>query len=158
MSAKQLVAEKIRKARRDTGLTQKQFAAKIGMAGSTLGLYETAERSPDYDVLQRISEATGHPMSWFFGETEGAASGAASVSSIMSVLAVRVCAGVATVDEKERLLQLAAQHIAPVVDVKDSLRSCSNLLTDEACDEMGPEAVSSLDRLREAILGRNSHA
>lgn len=48
MSTRQLVAERIRKARQESGLTQKKFGFLIGMAGSTLSLYETAEETDDY--------------------------------------------------------------------------------------------------------------
>lgn len=46
---------RIRELRKDSALTLKELANKIGVAESTLSLYETGGREPDYATLLRIA-------------------------------------------------------------------------------------------------------
>lgn len=45
--------KEIRKAR---GMTAKQLAARVGVADSTMSLYENGKREPDFDTLLRLAE------------------------------------------------------------------------------------------------------
>jgi len=50
-----ILGTNLRKLREGKGLTQVQFGEKIGMAESTISLYESGKREPDIATLQRIS-------------------------------------------------------------------------------------------------------
>lgn len=47
---------RIRELRKDSGLTLKEFGRKIGVAESSLSLYETGGREPDYSTLIKIAD------------------------------------------------------------------------------------------------------
>lgn len=46
---------KLKKLRAHTGLTQEEFAQKIGVSRSAYSLYETGQREPDFKVLKNIA-------------------------------------------------------------------------------------------------------
>lgn len=66
MTARQCVGLKIREARSGMGLTQEEFGGLVGLAESSVSLYENGKRSPDFDKLEKISVVTKRPMGWFF--------------------------------------------------------------------------------------------
>ena len=47
---------RIRTLRKDKGLTMKQFGERIGMAESTISLYESGKRQPDNETLKKIAD------------------------------------------------------------------------------------------------------
>ena len=52
--------DRIRRARKDVGLTQEQLALAIGAAGqSTVGNYERSVNEPNLSTFRRIAEVTG---------------------------------------------------------------------------------------------------
>jgi PAS domain S-box-containing protein len=60
----------IRKARRMSGLTQKELGKKIGKSGATIAYLEQGKRRVSPDVLQAVAEITGHHLSFFYEEKE----------------------------------------------------------------------------------------
>lgn len=40
--------------RLSSGLTQVEMAEKLGISRSTIGMYETGAREPDFDILEKI--------------------------------------------------------------------------------------------------------
>jgi transcriptional regulator with XRE-family HTH domain len=53
-------ATMIRKLRLALGLTQEQFAAKVGVTFSTVNRWESGRRSPSPLAMRRIEELQGH--------------------------------------------------------------------------------------------------
>ena len=53
------IGEKIRAARTEKGLTQKQLGDKCGMADSAIRRYESGRGNPTLDTVDRIAEALG---------------------------------------------------------------------------------------------------
>lgn len=51
--------ENLKKMRKNKGLTQKTLAEKLGVALSTVAMWETGSRQPDYQMLNRIAEFFG---------------------------------------------------------------------------------------------------
>lgn len=50
-------SEKIRQARKNAGLTQKQLATKLGFTAQNLAQYETGKRQPKFETLNKIADA-----------------------------------------------------------------------------------------------------
>ena len=48
--------EKLRKLRKQSGFTQQQLAARLGVTKSVISYYELRERSPSPEILVKISE------------------------------------------------------------------------------------------------------
>jgi transcriptional regulator with XRE-family HTH domain len=65
-------ADRIRKIRDTTGMTQKEFAVKIGVKASTYATYETGRNQPRFkDVFAlaaRVEEVSGVPANWLVGQ------------------------------------------------------------------------------------------
>jgi transcriptional regulator with XRE-family HTH domain len=51
-----VLAERLKKARKQHQLTQRQLAAKLGISQSTVALYETGDRNPDPDTLNKLAD------------------------------------------------------------------------------------------------------
>ena len=47
---------KLRLLRKEKGLTQKQLADKLGLAFSTISMYERGDREPDFEILESIAD------------------------------------------------------------------------------------------------------
>lgn len=53
------IGDKIKAARRDKGLTQKELGDKLGVSASMIGQYETGNRNPKFETIQEIASALG---------------------------------------------------------------------------------------------------
>ncbi len=63
--------EYLTKIRRQKGYTQAQMAEQIGVSRSTYTNYESGNRTPDYEVLERISDVLECSMDELFGRSFG---------------------------------------------------------------------------------------
>lgn len=61
------VGERIRKARKDSGLTQNQLAARLSISYVNISQLERGERSPSVDTLQKIADALDVPVGELLG-------------------------------------------------------------------------------------------
>lgn len=59
------IGEKIKKCRKEAGLTQKQLAERIGRKEITIRKYESGEREPRMSVITSICEALNIPIDEF---------------------------------------------------------------------------------------------
>lgn len=55
-----MAAELLREARGRAGLTQRELAARAGVAQSVVSAYESGRRKPAFETLLRLIAATGH--------------------------------------------------------------------------------------------------
>lgn len=62
--------ENLRTLRRQAGLTMKQLGANLGMAESTVSLYENGKRSPDVQTLIRFADYFGVSLDFLLGRNE----------------------------------------------------------------------------------------
>ena len=47
--------KRLKELRKKTGFSQQELAGRLGIAASTVGMYEQGRRKPDYDTLIRIA-------------------------------------------------------------------------------------------------------
>lgn len=73
LTTKEIFGIRLRDLRRQNGYTIEQFAAKIGVAKSTLGYYENENRMPDIEILSRICDVFNVPADYMLGRTNTAA-------------------------------------------------------------------------------------
>ena len=50
-----MFSQKLKRLRKQHGLTQAQLASELGIGVSTIGMYESNIRNPSYEVLKKIS-------------------------------------------------------------------------------------------------------
>lgn len=65
------IGARLRYLRKQDNITQQQLADEIGIAKSTVSMYETGRREPDFEALEKLADFFNVPMSTFFpgGET-----------------------------------------------------------------------------------------
>lgn len=78
-----MFGENIKKARKQSGLTQKQLASKLECAEVSIRQYESNRREPSYETLQKISNVLNVPLYELMGyslkhDTEANRAGAAA--------------------------------------------------------------------------------
>lgn len=62
------LSHKIRHARRNANLSQKQLGNKLKLSEMAVSAYETGRAIPPLPTLRKISKATGFPLGYFTGE------------------------------------------------------------------------------------------
>lgn len=55
--------------RTSSGYTQQEIANKLGISRSTIGMYETGAREPDYDTLESIADLFNVDIDYLLGRT-----------------------------------------------------------------------------------------
>jgi transcriptional regulator with XRE-family HTH domain len=60
-------SKKIKKAREDTGLTQRDVAAETNIHPSTIAKYENAKLEPDLEKLGILADFYGVSVDWLLG-------------------------------------------------------------------------------------------
>lgn len=65
------LGERLRKLRKKTGKTQKEFGQIFGLSESAIGMYERNQRKPDYETLQRFASYLNTNVNYLlYGENE----------------------------------------------------------------------------------------
>ena len=59
------LAEKIRQARKEAGMSQGDLARAIGASKRSVSYWETTDREPDFVQMTRIARATGKSLDFF---------------------------------------------------------------------------------------------
>ena len=60
-----MLKDKIKQARLDSGMTQRELAEKVGAIPQTIMKYEKGLRNPKIDMIQKIAQATGKEITYF---------------------------------------------------------------------------------------------
>lgn len=58
---------RLKKLRKDSGKTQEELAPELGISRSTLGMYETGKREPDFEMLETIADFFNVDMNYLTG-------------------------------------------------------------------------------------------
>lgn len=62
-------ATNIRKLRVERGITQEQLASMLNVSRSTIGMYETGSREPDFETCEAIADIFNVDMDYLLGRT-----------------------------------------------------------------------------------------
>ena len=65
-----IFAERLKRARKESGLTQNELADKLSMKRSTLAAYETGRNDPPILLILRLSKVLNRSADFFLGLTE----------------------------------------------------------------------------------------
>ena len=64
------LGEKIKELRERLGLSQRELAARLNLGSGTIANYETGNRSPDYQTLQRLADLFNVSTDYLLGRTD----------------------------------------------------------------------------------------
>lgn len=53
-----------------SGLTQVEISKKLGISRSTIGMYETGSREPDFETLEKIADFFNVDIDYLLGRTD----------------------------------------------------------------------------------------
>ncbi len=68
MKKKLNIGQKIRYARTEAGLSQKELANQLQLSDKAISTYEVGRAQPGIEVLRDIGQATGRPVTYFIDE------------------------------------------------------------------------------------------
>lgn len=107
MTTRIVVGERIRQARADRGWKQKHLAAEVSVEPITVSRWERGATTPDLQVLGRVAEATGKPLSYFVGDDGDARAGSTleSAADRIETAALRVA------EASERMAAVASELV-----------------------------------------------
>lgn len=61
---------RIREARQRMGMSQQELATVVGVSDKTISAYEVGRVDPPLDALEKLSQATAHPIGFFVGDVQ----------------------------------------------------------------------------------------
>ena len=61
---------RLKNLRLQDSLTQSDLGSRLGIAKSTISLYESGKREPDFETLEKFADFFNVPMSTFFPDSE----------------------------------------------------------------------------------------
>lgn len=67
---KRKLGDAIKKARKEIGLSQKQFADQLEISDKTISSYEVGRAEPSLSTLKKMSEVVNKPISYFDTDSE----------------------------------------------------------------------------------------
>nr|WP_319488609.1 helix-turn-helix transcriptional regulator [uncultured Caproiciproducens sp.] len=131
----------LKQARMTAGFSQVELALKIGIAKSTLSLYESDKREPDVEMIKKISVALEVDPNYLLGIEK-------TTSQQFSATEVEII-------KKYRLLDQRGQQA-----IEDTLqRELSYIVTNKNMVDMSviaSDAIDTIDKITEA-MSKNQH-
>ncbi len=65
-----MIKNRIKKLRKENDLSQRALAKKLNLSPSTIAMYETGDRKPDSDTLQKIANYFNVSVDYLLGNTD----------------------------------------------------------------------------------------
>lgn len=62
---KDTLGERLKQARKDAGLSQKELAAKLNITDKAVSTYEVGRAHPSFQMMKHISRLTNKPLAFF---------------------------------------------------------------------------------------------
>jgi transcriptional regulator with XRE-family HTH domain len=120
-----ILGKRIGEMRRKRGLTQRQLADKLKVSHGRISLYETGDRSPDPEMLNKLADFFGCSVDYLLGRSDDPDPISKDETDIKKILEQKEKAHwdgrELTVEEKEylsRLIQVAIQRDKGTTDRK----------------------------------------
>ncbi len=108
----------LRRLRKEDNLTQKQLADKLGLAFSTISMYERGDREPDFETLEAIADFFNVSMDTLYGKDTNNLN---SLNNIISMPAIKKVPLLGTIACGSPIL--AVENIERDVDMPENIRA-----------------------------------
>lgn len=99
-------ADRLRKARVDAGLDQREFATQLGVKAPTYAAYESGRANPRFrDVFtfaERVEKVTGVPAYWLVGSPTAPEAGSQDYKATVSKAVVDLAERRSSIKEREK--------------------------------------------------------
>ncbi len=59
------IGQKLKKARKESGLSQKDLAKSLNVSDKTISAYEVGRAKPNFEMMKKISKLTKKPITYF---------------------------------------------------------------------------------------------
>lgn len=69
-SNQSLFAKRLRKARRECGMSQRQLANALGVSDKAVSSYEVGRTEPNLDLVRKVSKVTFKPVAYFIDPSD----------------------------------------------------------------------------------------
>lgn len=69
-----IFADRLKQLRKENGYTQVTLAEALGVSKGTVAMWETGKRTPDYDVINQMSDMFDRRIDYILGYSEDASS------------------------------------------------------------------------------------
>ncbi len=104
-----MLGERIKKCRIDMNLTLKALGNRLNLAESTLSLYESGKRTPDYETLRKMAEVFDVSVDYLLGRTDEKNPGQKDPEFDVNTIEYALYGEARELDEEEKqqLLELA---------------------------------------------------
>ena len=73
MGKKKEIGTRIRTMRKSRGMTQEDLARAIGQSASSITMYETGRREPDFETLEALADVFNVPLASLVSEDDSSA-------------------------------------------------------------------------------------
>lgn len=64
-----MIKERLKLLRSEKGINQRELARDLKLSASTIGMYETGQRTPDAETLQRLADYFNTTVDYLLGRT-----------------------------------------------------------------------------------------
>ena len=108
----------LRRLRKEDNLTQKQLADKLGLAFSTISMYERGDREPDFETLEAIADFFNVSMDTLYGKDNNNLN---SLNNIISMPAIKKVPLLGTIACGSPIL--AVENVERDVDMPENIRA-----------------------------------
>lgn len=108
----------LRRLRKEDNLTQKQLADKLGLAFSTISMYERGDREPDFETLEAIADFFNVSMDTLYGKDTNNLN---SLNNIISMPAIKKVPLLGTIACGSPIL--AVENVERDVDMPENIRA-----------------------------------
>ena len=112
-----LFGSRLRQLRKEDNLTQKELAAKLGLAFSTISMYERGIREPDFETTEEIADYFNVSMDFLLGKSTNTA----PMGNIIPMPQLNKIPLVGTIACGEPIL--AAENLEGEVSIPDDIKA-----------------------------------
>lgn len=151
--------------RQEAGLSQQEFANRIGMSKSSVNMYERGEREPGIETLEAIADYFNVDMDYLLGKSDIRNKSYAKNTTIMRIISCENQRTSERIQQYREKAQLSKKQLADLLDVDemvvDNLESGKYNLTNEMlykiCDVLQVFPYDIIDYDPETIDGNTEY-
>lgn len=121
-----MFSQKLRHLRKERGYTQQEFAEKLGISASAVGMYEQGRRKPDQNTLYRMGKLLNVSVDYLLSEDEDETPDE-DLEEIISEIKTRLLANDTLMFNGKPLNRKELERIAEVIELSVKVLSSDSI-------------------------------